>query len=359
VTTRDALAELDAILDQGRRAPGSDAERRTAVHLARRLRGLGRSADVEPFAVYPAWPFAHAVLAAAAAGASVLAVYLPLAGAALALAAAVLTYLDAAPVRRLLGRRASQNVVSLSSADRAAALVLVAHVDAGKGGLVHSEATARRLARLPVGGLQLLLAAELAVLACALIRLAGVDSDALTVVQLVPTAALLVALALLLDVALAGTRGGENDNASGLVVVLGVAERLGEALEHFAVHVVFTGAGTAGAAGMRAFAKRHDLDRASTVVLNVDRVGSGELRHGRRGHPQLVALCDDLPSVAEQGASDASATRLPSITITCREAGGHASGRVEEEALLRTEDFCLELAEHLDAELGPRISSPA
>ena len=63
------MAELDALVDLGRRGPGSDAERRTAQHLQDRLETLGRAAETEQLAIYPAWPIAYALLAAAAVGA--------------------------------------------------------------------------------------------------------------------------------------------------------------------------------------------------------------------------------------------------------------------------------------------------
>jgi hypothetical protein len=378
----DLMAELDAIVDLGRRPPGSDAERRTAVHLAQRLKALGRTAETESLSVHPAWPLAYALLAAAAVGASVLSVYVPAAGAALALAAALLTFLDAGmlqpTLRRLLGRRASQNVVSWADSGKPGALVLVAHYDAGRAGLVHNDATARRkaalsgLTRRPIGGLQPVFWAQLGVLACALLRLAGIDGGALTIVQFVPTFALIVATALLVDVALAGTRAGENDNASGAVLVLRLAERIGDALEHFDLHVVFTGANKAGAAGMRAFLQRHpDLARDTTVFLNVDQVGSGEVRYARRegalitlrAHPQLVALCDDseVGPIVSRSASDASAATaagFAALTVTCRDRLDYASGRVDERALERAEQFCVDLIERLDAEVGPSIAAP-
>ena len=183
----DPLGELDALLELGRRAPGSDAERRAAVHLRDRLAALGRDAELEALDAYPHWPLAYAILAAATVAASVLAVYVPVAGASVALVAALLTFLDAAllipTLRRPLGRRASQNVVSKGGAASAGALVLVAHSDAGRGGIAHSS----RLARHPIGGLQPLFWAQLGVLACALLRLAGVDGTALTIAQFVPT----------------------------------------------------------------------------------------------------------------------------------------------------------------------------
>ena len=377
----DLLDELDAVLDLGRRAPGSDAERRTANHLRDRLRALGRDADVESFAIYPAWPLAYVLLASAAVGASVLSVYVPVAGAALALAAALLTFLDAGvlvPVaRRLFGRRASQNVVSFDTAGRPGAVVLVAHLDAGRAGLVHGDSTARRRAALgralrrPVGGLSVVFWAELAVLACTLLRLANIDSTALTVVQFVPTLALIVAIALLTDVALAGTKAGENDNASGAVTLLALAADPPE-LDHFDLHVLFTGAQKAGAAGMRDFLKRHGLPRDSTVVVNVDQVGSGEVRYTRRegalvtqrSHPQLVGIAAEDESVAaivNRTASDghaATAAGYAAITVTCRDGFDYASGRVDEHALASAERFCAELLERLDAEVGPSISAP-
>jgi hypothetical protein len=391
MTTReeglDLLAELDAIVDLGRRAPGSDAERRTAAHLQERLSALGREAETESLSVHPAWPLAYLIFAAAAVGASVLSVYVPVAGAALALAAALLTFLDAGmllpTVRRLLGRRASQNVVSWAASDKPGAIVLVAHYDAGRAGLAHNDTTARRkatlsrLIRRPIGGLQPLFWAELGVLACALLRLAGLDGTALTIVQFVPTLALIVAIALLADIALAGTRAGENDNASGAVLVLRLAERLGDALEHFDLHVLFTGANKAGAAGMRSFLNRHpDLHRDGTVFLNVDQVGSGAVRYTRRegalvtlkSHPQLVKLCDaiaeeeeDTRSIVGRSAGDASAATaagFAAVTVTCRDQLDYASGRVDERALERAEQFCVELIERLDAEVGPSIVAP-
>ena len=377
------MAELDAIVDLGRRGPGSDAERRTAQHLEQRLAALGRDADVEPLAAYPAWPLAYAVLAATAVGASVLAVYVPVAGAALALVAVLLTFLDAGAliptVRRLLGRRASQNVVSWGDTDKPGAIVLVAHYDAGRGGLAHSDRAARvraavsGLLRRPVGALLLVFWAELGVLACAALRLAGIDGTALTAVQFVPTLALIVAVALLTDIALAGTRAGENDNASGTVLVLRLAERLGVGLEHFGVHVVFTGAGKASAAGISSFIDRHDLGHDSTVFLNVDQVGSGDVRYTRRegallasrSHPQLLSLCegidDDALPIVNRATSDGSAATgagFAALTVTCRDRLDYASGRVDEAALERAEAFLVELIERLDAEVGPSIAAP-
>jgi hypothetical protein len=368
----DSLAELEAILDLGRRAPGSDAERRTSLHLKQRLTDLGRNADIESFSIYPGWPLGYAILAAASVAASVLAIDAPPVGAALALAAAMLTFLDASlllpTTRRLLGRRASQNVVSWGGSNGPGALVLVAHCDAPRGGI------AGRV-RFPVGGLDLLFWAQLAVLTCCVLRAVGIEGTPLTVVQFIPTLGLIVAIALLADVALAGTRAGENDNASGDVLLLRLTERLGSRVEHFDVHVLFTGGREAGGAGLRDFVKRHRdrLPRDRTVFVNLDAVGAGDPRYTRRegallrarSHAQLVGLANqlvedgfDAGAIAPRRASDGSAAAaagFAAITIT---GSDHASGRVEERALDRAEAFCAELVERLDAELGPALSEP-
>ena len=202
-------------MEVGRRAPGSDAERRAARHLESRLGELGRKAESESIDVWPNWPLAYALFAAFGVVGSVLSVSIPIAGAILALAGALLLFLDAGvllpTLRRLLGRRASQNVISWGDGDKPGLLLLVAHYDAGRGGLALSaKATERRAAlgkllRRPFGGLELLFWAQALVLVCCLARLPGLDGLLLTVLQFVPTVALIVAIA-----AAAGHRPGEH-----------------------------------------------------------------------------------------------------------------------------------------------------
>jgi len=389
----DFLADIDALVDGGRRAPGSDAERRAARHLERRLVGLGRTVEVEPVDAWPSWPLGLALIAALGIAGSLLSTSRAGIGAALALLAVLLTFLDVSVLipttRRLLGRRASQNVVSWGDRERPGSLILVAHCDAGRSGLVLTERAGRRRAALgkllhrSIGLAEPLLWAELAVLACCVARLAGIDGTALTVAQFAATVGLLVAMGLLLDVVLSGTKGGENDNASGAALALRLAERFpAGALEHFGVHVLITGAQKAGGAGMRAFLRthRHELERERTVLVNLDAVGAGSVRYTRREGPlvtlrthlQLLELCEGIAedddenafgarALVDREASDAYAARtsgLPAITITCRGALDDVPAAVDELAIERAEGFCVELIERLDAEIGPDLAAP-
>jgi peptidase M28-like protein len=343
----DAFAEAEALVDEfGARPPGSDAERRAAQHLVRRLEELGREVHVEGFSVWPAWATGYAINAGIAVVGGVLAVYTAALGTGLVLLAVILTFLDLAGIapttRRLLGRRASQNVVSFGERESPGALLLVAHYDSGP---------TRSWPLRPM------FLAMLVLLACSVFRVAGMSGTALTVVQFIATVVLIVYVALMLDIALSPAAQGESDNASGVGVVLRLAERLTD-LDYFGVHVVFTGSQKARAQGMRAFLQTHrkQFSPGETVVLNIDGVGGGELRQTKkegplltvRSHPQLTGVFESDPFTGHEPSDGyaAASAGLPSVTF----AG--TGDRLEEDTLAEAEEACVELVERLDEELS-------
>lgn len=351
MTPIDTFTEAEALVEEfGPRPPGSDAERRAAQHLVSRLEGMGREATMEPFPVWPAWPLGYALTAGLAIVGSVLAVSSPILGTALVLVATVLAFLDLSGVspttRRLLGRRASQNVVSWGEREKPGALVLVANYDTGP---------ARRVPLRPFFW------AFLLILACCILRAAGLSGTFLTVLQFIPTVALIIYVPLLLDISL--SKATDTGNAAGVALALRLAD--GAQLEHFGVHVVLTGSRHAMAQGMRAFLKRHrdQFARDSSAVVNLDALGSGELRHTTkegplvsvRSHPQLVALAedDDVEDFKNRAPSDgyaAASAGLPSITIA-----GAGDERLDEQDLAAAERYCTELLARLDEEIGAQL----
>jgi hypothetical protein len=393
----DAMAEIEALVAFEGRAPGSDAERRAAGRMAGRLCDLGRPAEIEPFSTWPGWLGAYSLLAAAGIAACVVSVSQPVVGACIATTAFVLLMIDAGGVaavaRRAFGRRSSQNVVSLMPATRPGALVLVAHLDAGRTGVVHRPGVRRLMARLgrpqrllggPLQGLAWTMAA---VCVSCLVRVVGVEGDPLTAVQFALAVLLLVALPLLVDAWLSPTVPGAGDNASGVALALRLADRLGDDLEHFDVHVVLTGAQESLADGMRAFVRRHfsDLPRGRTVILNLDEVGAGSVRYtvregpllAPRSHPQVVEACEEIAAdspapapgpLVNRSASDGFAARsagYPSLTVTCRDELGLAPlhhrrmdlpEMIDPASLADAEEFCAELIRRLDAGVGPELS---
>jgi hypothetical protein len=398
----DALQEIEALVGHRERGAGTDAERRAAVHLAERLRELGRDARVDPIEVWPRWSLLYVGLAVAAIVGSVLSVSSHLAGAIVLLLAAALAFADLEgrlqPLRRLTGRRASQNVFSREDDGRPGTLVLVAHYDAGRTGapfgprLSERRAALGDLLRRPVGGFGPFFAAIVVALACALVRLVGIDATPLTAIQFAATVALILSVPLLADVALSGTVPGANDNASGVATVLRLAERYGGDLDHFDLWVLFTGAEEGMELGMRAWLRAHrrELDRERTAFVCVDEVGYGTVRYARRegylvahpAHGELLELCDQIAaeddadegrygarSYVSRSATDAyppGAAGFPSISVSClgsldytphHHLPSDTVDNVDGAALERAFGFCSELIELIDERIGPELAS--
>jgi hypothetical protein len=125
-------------------------------------------------------------------------------------------------------------------------------------------------------------------------------------------------------------------------------------------------------AGMGAWLRRRrkGLDRERTAILAIGAAGDGPVRFTRREGPLLAARCHgDLlrlgKEVAEDSGDDPStyvsrapsataralARRLPAITVST--GGNEPAGGPD---LARLQSFCRELAERLDAEVGPSLS---
>jgi hypothetical protein len=400
----DPLAEIEGLAAFDSRLAGTDAERRSANHLVRRInQGLGREAHSEPTVVWPRWPLAHLIHALVAIAGSAISVNNPTLGTilvALATIAALGEISGRLPLTRLLtGRRASQNVVSAEhSGARPGTLVLTAHYDTAKGGAIWGRTDERRgavgkLLHRPIGLADPFVLSLLVLLATSIARLAGLDGTVLAAIQFVPTVVLIVSLPFLADILLSGPVPGANDNASGVATVLRLAERYGGTLDHLDVWVVLPGAQEAGAHGMRAWLRSHrrELDPQGTIVLNVDEVGAGTVRYAikegpllaLRQHGRLRALCDQIAAEdAAEGryqakpitarrpgdAYAARARRIPAITISCagvldRAPHHHRPAdtpdQIDPAALERAFGFCSELIELIDEQIGPDIEAIA
>lgn len=414
MNVREEIEELAAFEGRG---PGTDAERRAAGHLSDRLEAMGREVEVESIEVWPRWPLTYAIYVLLAIAGSVISVTVPVVGALLVLIAVILTFLDAIgmaiTMRRLLGRRSSQNVISREDGDKPGDLYLVAHYDTGRDGLVFNAKLQERRAALSarlkrnIGPLQPVFVSMVVVLICVLIRLPGISNTILTVIQFVFTVVLIVALPMLLDTMLAKPVPGANDNASGVATAMALAERFGGQLEYFDVHLLFTGSQEALSLGMRSFLKKRkgDIDAARSVFLNLDEVGRGTVRFTLKeglllpieSHEQLVTLCEELVEDQEpdddddddsdgdddddddrpvirgmvaRTTSDGYAARsagFPAITITCKGRLDYTPGhhqrsdqpdRIDDEALQRAYDFTSELIERIDQAVGPDLDSP-
>ena len=403
----DQLEEIEDLVAHRGRAPGTDAERRAAAHLVERLESIGRDAQTEATVVRPRFALTHLIHAVLAIGGGLLATsgddIARIAGTAVVLFAALSALGDLTGqfhlVRRLTGRRASQNVVSREDLGKPGTLVLTAHYDAARSGAVFGDRAMRRRARLgrlirrPIGPFEPLFWSIMAVLVCCAIRLTGVEGVGLNAAQFAPTIVLIVAVPLLADIALSPIVPGASDNASGVATVLRLADRYSEDLDLFDLWVLFTGAQESMQLGMAAFLDRHEdeLDRSTTVFVCVDNVGHGDIRYATREgyvlthayHPDLVELCDQLRTedaddpyyrarpIVSRIATDAHRARAkgyPAISIGATNKLGYAPNyhqptdtpdSVDEASLRRAYEFCSELIELIDEKIGPRLEAPA
>jgi hypothetical protein len=333
-------------------------------------------------------------------GGSILSVWEPIAGGAILALALVSIVGDLtgrfALVRLLTPRRATQNVVSPPPASQSARarLVIAAHLDAGRTGAVYGawaglEARLRRA----LGGhlaspLGWLAAATLVLVGVAVARWQGVSGTALGVAQFVPTVALLIGFAALVDIGLSDLSPGASANASAVAVALALAHELDRAPpRRLAVEVVLAGAGEAPGAGMTAYVRslRRTRPTEENVVLGIDACGTGTPRWLTRDgplaplrlHPQLIALAEraaraeapEARALASHGSSPAwpprRVARWPAIAIGCRDEHDatprartpeDTPERVDPGALRAALDFGLVLVgfidDHLDSVTG-------
>lgn len=328
-TTELARArELVQRLAAMERGSASDGERQAAELIAGELDGA-----VEPERVHGThWlPFGIPPLVAALTRNRLLG---------LLAAASILEDISGGPqlLRRALPQRTTYNVVARVG-DGPEHLVLVAHHDTARTGLVFHPRLARHLAHgstaqafaAPIGG-PLLIAAGA--------KRIGVAVSA-------------IAAAAFADIALRRRPvPGANDNASGVAALVLLAARLRERPPAGAtVTFVSTGSEETWLEGMAAFARRHfaDLPKERTTVIAVDTIGYEHLVHG-----------DDFPGAFPTDALIAIRAGYDARALLSRDSDGLLPGyhthadtpdRVDFETILRAVD-------HLDGLCGRRDSNP-
>lgn len=398
------------------RGAGTDAERRAARWLAGELRRSGRAVRLETFWCRPNWALAHAWHAALGLAGSLISVGSHRLGGVLILVAAVCVVADSllgiSPGRRLTRERASQNVVSAppgraSGPDAAEArsgrpapgpvrLVITANLDAGRTGLIHRPRLRRPAAALrrvsgglSPGWLGWLIVMLVWALATAVARSRGSTGTLLGLAQLLPTVALVLAAALLLEHGTAEFGPAAGDNASGVAAAVALAAALTAgppgATE---VEIVLQGAGDGNGIGLRRYlrARRRERCGFNTIVLGICAAGSGTPRwwisDGQmlplRYFPQLRRVAAGAAAqaprlqaapVRTRGGSPAwpaQLRRIPTLAIGALDRRGlvpdshteaDTPGRVDAASIDRVVQFALLLVDELDDHLAERAAA--
>ncbi len=392
MSTVDTVAGLAAFAGRG---AGTDAERRAARWLSDQLDADGREARLEPFWCRPNWALANLWHVALGLAGSLVAVSSASVGGALVLVALLSTVADAL-TGRSLGRlltpeRASQNVVSeADDPTRRVRVVITANYDAPRAGLAYRASFRRPSARLTralggatpgwAGWITILLAWLLAV---AIARVGGSTGSLIGALQLLPTVALVLGLALLAELASSNYGPAAGDNASGVAAAVALARALEAGPpRNAAIELVLTGAGGGPPIGLRRYlrARRGALQATNTVVLGIAPCAGGQIRWWVSDGPLIpqrylgrlrefaARIARDEPFLRAaphigRGAGPAQPARaagLPAITIGCLDendlapdAGTTADAleHVDAGALDRTVQFGLMLIDAIDAYL--------
>ena len=270
-------------------------------------------------------------------------------------------------------------------------LIITANYDAGRTALVYRDPLRRSAAELrnlagpaALGWLAWLSIAIAWLLAVAIVRTSvHQSSTALGLIQLPPTLALVVGLALLLEAAGAPYGPAADDNASGTAAATAVTDALARnPPDNLALELVLAGAGNGGEIGIRRYlrTRRRELRRANAIVLGIAPSGNGHLHYWRSdgrlvplGYARpLRALASELPNAAphrDRGATPAQPARargLAAIAIGCLDQKGLAQRShqrnddhttIDEATLDRTVNLALELIDAIDASLAPAEAS--
>jgi hypothetical protein len=357
---------IDRLCAIAGRGAATDAERRAAVALVEDLEQRGHEAFLETRWLRPRWAPALALGSLVAAVGSLVSVAAPPAGVIASGGAALLLCFEAAgrstPLR-LARRRATQSVVVLPP-QAPIALIVAAPYSAPRRGLVLNDRWRAFTARL--GDARAWLAGCAAVVAgTAAVRLAGTDALWVGIVQLLPTIALIAALAAALDIALSEHSPGA-DTASAAAVALALHEELvRESPGELAVGLVLYGAADAGSQTLRA--RLRGAGARDTVLLEIGPCTGGTPAYRTR-HPQLKRAAARATGALDlepprRRPRPTRLRRLPAIRIACLDERGivprshqpdDTADAADPEAATAALDLALAVTDALDAELAAR-----
>ena len=270
----------------GPRGSTSEAERRAAEYVARSLRSQGFDTTIESFRSVTSFSWAFGGFFTAFIIAATLLVVgtpppIPAVLSLLALIAFALESSGRETLTRFLPQRPSQNVIGRITPTITAShhIVVTAHLDSARSALLWHP----RVVSLFRPLLLLLIIAMLAITGLSITAL-FVSAVWVRLIAWLACIYLAIILFLLVDRELRGMiTPGANDNASGVAVLLSLADSF---VTHplptdMDVWLVATGCEEAGTVGMLRFLQRHgrELPKETTTFINIDNVGAGTVTY--------------------------------------------------------------------------------
>ena len=280
--TRDDLLKL--AVEIGPRGACTEAEGRAADYIRERFAESGLETSVQEFKTITTYSYLYVIYLSVAIACGVLSYWFPYFVAPVALIIAALFALDLETfplLSRLLPHRVSRNVIGeMPSESGEVRLVVVAHYDSARAALSFHPKMVKNFRMsfsMMIGSV--FIVAALALSNFIIRAITGSANFWVWVAALVFCAYLLVPLVLMLhrEAAMEYTPGA-NDNASGVVTMLALVDKMGEP-ESLLPGVMFvaTGAEEVGTAGMIEFLKANGDRVRDALIVNLDNLGTGHL----------------------------------------------------------------------------------
>jgi hypothetical protein len=265
----------------GYRPPTSEGERWASKYIAGVLEKLGIEHQLETFQSYRTFSYPYMIIFAVSLLGSLLACRHGFLGFVVSACGAVAFYLENTTghfVSRILSHDPSQNVVGkiLPRGEAKRVVALVAHYDTSRTGLsfhprfVQGFRTSTIITMVSIFGIPVA------------IILGGLFwSGLFRLFRCLAEVWLVVSILILIHREVYGKNVyGANDNASGVGVVVSLAELFSkEPLQRTELWIVATGCQEAGLVGMCAFLDSHGLELKDAMILNFDNLGTGQLKY--------------------------------------------------------------------------------
>ncbi|HEY5492972.1 MAG TPA: M28 family peptidase [Candidatus Anoxymicrobiaceae bacterium] len=304
---REDLLEL--AVEIGPRGAGTSGEEKAAAFIHERFQSRGLEASTQEFRSIDTYSYLYLIYMGVAVVCGILSKWFPYYVAPIAIIIAALFALDLETfplISRLLPHKTSRNVIGeIPSESGRVGMVVVAHYDSAKSALSFSPSLVgnfRLSFSMMIGSIFLI---ALLTLANLIVMAAGSGTNlGVWIATLVVCAYLLVPITIMIHrEATMGYTPGANDNASGVVAMLALADKMSEQ-ESLTPGVMFvaTGAEEVGTAGMIEFLKKSGEKVADSLIVNLDNLGTGHVCYidcegmllGHRSSEVLLWLSDKV-----------------------------------------------------------------
>ncbi len=266
----------------GKRGTATEGEYRARDYIKDTFDTMGIQNSVEQFKTITSFSYPYMLIyLTSVAGAIFLLLHRPVVSIILTGIGAVAFYLENTSfplAASLLPKRTSSNVIGYIPAGKhdKNRVIVTAHYDSSRSGIMFSPKFVKGFRNTFIG---LVISIFSMFILTALYWVTRVVW--LKVLVAILAVDPLVTIALLLHRELKGDyTHGANDNASGVGVLLGIAERFNhEPLANTELYLVATGAEEVGMAGMAYFVKQHRRLLNDALIINIDNCGTGEVSY--------------------------------------------------------------------------------